>query len=121
MADDADIPIEPAREALDLVSEAEARLDELGPGFDAPGLTGLRTLISGYPDMGAPGAGEVVASLFTLLGRFLAGGRCDTEAILVHLKSWRLLLAAPPSPEGEARLMAGLKAIRDLYQEAEAA
>lgn len=121
MADDADIPEQPAREALDLVSAAEAQLDALGPVFDAPGVTALRTLISGYPDMGSPGAGEVVASLFMLLGRFLAGGRCDNEAILVHLKAWRLLLAAPPSPEGEARLMAGLKAIRDLYEDAKAA
>lgn len=121
MADDADTPTEPAREALELVSEAEAQLDALRPGFDAPGLTALRTQISGYPDMGARGAGEVVASLFMLLGRFLAGGRCDNEAILVHLKAWRLFLAAPPSPDGEARLMEGLKAIRDLYADAEAA
>ena len=39
MADDADIPEQPAREALDLVSAAEAQLDALGPVFDAPGVT----------------------------------------------------------------------------------
>ena len=121
MSDDADIPTEPSRNALGLVSEAEAQLDALGPAFDAQGLTALRTLINGYPDMGLPGAGDVAASLVTLLGQFLASGRCDNEAILVHLKAWRLMLAAPPSSEAEARLMAGLKAIRALYADAEAA
>lgn len=121
MADDAEDPTTIDPEALRLLAAAEGQLDELGKTFDAHEITALRTLISSYPDMGAPGAGEVVASLFMLLGRFLASGCCDREAILVHLRAWRLMLAAHPEADDQARLMAGLKAIRDLYEDAEAA
>lgn len=121
MADDAETLPNPEEPALGLLDAAEVQLSRLDKGFDPDGLTALRTLISTYPDMGAPGAGEVAASLFMLLGRFVAGRRCDGEAIRVHLQAWRLMLVSGPHPEGGEQLRAGLKAIRDLYEAAEAA
>jgi len=121
MADDPDNSPGPGPGALALIITAETQLEELGKAFDAPGLTALRTLISGYPEMGSPGAGEVVASLFMLLGRFLAAGRSDRQAILVHLQAWRLMTAAPVSPEAQAQLLDGLRTIRDIYDDAAAA
>ncbi|MEW5686802.1 MAG: hypothetical protein AB1942_17935 [Pseudomonadota bacterium] len=107
--------------ALRLITEAEAQLDALGKTFDADALLALRTLISSYPQMGSPGAGDVAASLFMLLGRFIASGCADREAVAVHLRAWRLLLTSEADAEAQARLMSGLRAILLLYADAQAA
>lgn len=122
MATDADSHADaPAPERLNLLMEAEAALAGLGKTFDLQGLTALRTLVAGCPDLGEPGPGEVAASLFMLLDRLIAGGRFDREAVGVHLRAWRLSLVREPDAEGQAALLAGLKSIRDLYADAEAA
>ncbi|PZQ55699.1 MAG: hypothetical protein DI570_21690 [Phenylobacterium zucineum] len=107
--------------AMRVLVEAEAQFESLGAAFDGDRLISFRTLISGYPDMGAPGDGEVVASLFMLLGRFVAGGRVDREALSVHLRAWRLLLTTDLSEAAAAKVVAGLRAVLRRYADAEAA
>jgi hypothetical protein len=121
MADDAANLAGPNAAALGLLAQAEDLLVGMAAGYDAPALTRLRTLISSYSDMGAPGAGEVAASLFMLLGRFLASGSSDPEALWVHLRAWRLLLSSAPEDVARDQLMVGLRAILMLYADAAAA
>jgi hypothetical protein len=121
MAPDAD-PTDPAQiQRMALLAEAEAALAGLGKTFDAQGLMALHTLVAGCPDLGSEGPGEVVGSLFMLLDRLIAGGRFDREALAVHIQAWRLTLTSPLGDDGRAALLAGLKAIRDLYADAQAA
>jgi hypothetical protein len=112
---------EPEPGPLAVVAEAEALLAGLGKTFDAAGLAGLRTVVAGCPDLGREGAGEVAASLFMLLDRLIAGGRFDREALVVHIRAWRLTATTPIDEAAKAALLAGLRKIRDLYADAEAA
>lgn len=121
MVEDAENLATPNAASLALLDRAEDLLAGLGERHDAPALTRLRTLISAYSDMGSPGAGEVAASLFMLLGRFLASGASDTEALWVHLRAWRLLLTTRPDEAARDQLMIGLRAILQLYADAAAA
>jgi hypothetical protein len=107
--------------AMQALAEAEALLAVLPKAFDAQKLTAFRAQVSSYPDMGVAGAGEVVASLFMLLGRLLGSGVCDREALSVHVRAWRLMLTAPPEAASTAILLDGLKSIRDLYDDVQAA
>ena len=107
--------------ALTLALQAEAALATLGKTFDAEGLAQLRTLVAGAPDLGAEGAGEVAASLFMLLDRLIAGGRFDREALAVHIRAWRLAATTPMDAEQRSALVSGLRKIRDLYADAQAA
>ena len=85
-----------AQKRLSYVEAAETAVAVLGPGFDLLGLNALRTVVSGYPDTGAPGAGEVVASLFMLL-----------ERLIVHEKRTVILLV--PKSGRESVWIANLK------------
>ena len=100
---------------------AEAALSATGDTFDPGAMRAFRTIVSGYPDMGAEGAGEVVASLFMLLDNLIASGRMDQRALEVHVQAWRLMSTSPPTEKGKAVLLQGLKAIRDLSAQAKAA
>lgn len=97
---------------LEAAEAAFATLDRI---FDASGLKDLRGIVAGYPDMGADGAGQVAASLFMLLEHLIADGRFDREALAVHIRAWRLMLTAPPEGDARTVMLAGLKAIRELY------
>ena len=68
-----------------------------------------------------PGAGEVVASLFMLLEHLISDGRFDHDALMVHVRAWRLMLTTEPNAEAKAVMLAGLKAIRSLHTQARAA
>ena len=100
---------------------AEAALSATGDAFDPGAMRAFRTVVSGYPDMGAEGAGEVVASLFMLLDNLIASGRMDQRALEVHVRAWRLMSTSPPADEAKTVLLQGLKAIRDLSAQAKAA
>jgi hypothetical protein len=63
----------------------------------------------------------VAASLFMLLDRLIDGGRCDREALAVHVRAWRLMATRETDDESRAALLAGLRRVRDLYAEARAA
>ncbi len=102
-----------AQKRLSYVEAAETAVAVLGPGFDLLGLNALRTVVSGYPDTGAPGAGEVVASLFMLLERLIADKRIDRDAIEIHLRAWRLLLSTEPDADTALVLIQSLKALRN--------
>ena len=120
MADPSGRPAPPESPTLRLLTEAEACFAALADS-DVDQLNAFRTLIGASPDMGAPGDGEVVASLFMLLGRFMASGRVDRDALSVHLRAWRLLLSSDPDARAHERLMAGLRAVLRRYADAEAA
>ncbi|WP_397420654.1 hypothetical protein [Phenylobacterium sp.] len=102
-----------AQKRLSFVDAAETEFAVLSDRFDAAGLSALRAVVSGYPDTGAPGAGEVTASLFMLLERLISDVRMDHQAIAVHLRAWRLMLTTNPDAEATRLLINGLKAIRD--------
>jgi hypothetical protein len=106
---------------LKRVEDAEQAAAALGKAFDAAGLEGLLQVVASHPDMGAPGAGEVIASLFMLVEAMLSARCCDRQAIAVHLRAWRLMLTAAPDAEAKAALLKGLKAVRDLYATSKAA
>ena len=100
---------------------AEAAFSATVDTFDPSAMRAFRTVISDYPDMGAEGTGEVVASLFMLLDNLIASGRMDQKALEVHVQAWRLMSTSPPTEKGKAVLLQGLKAIRDLSAQAKAA
>ena len=103
---------------LEAAEEVVASLDR---AFDGSELKALRTIVAGYPDMAAPGAGEVAASLFMLLEHLIADGRFDHDALLVHVRAWRLMLTTEPNAEAKAVMLSGLKAIRNMHTQARAA
>lgn len=103
------------------IEAAEAACADLGDDFDPAGLDALRSVVSGYPDTGSPGAGEVAASLFMLLERLITDKRMDREALEIHLQAWRLLVSTEPEPEAAKVLIQGLKAIRAHSTQAKAA
>lgn len=107
--------------SLKHLEAAEAALAEMDSAFDASGLKDLRGIVAGYPDMGAPGAGEVAASLFMLLEHLIADDRFDRDVLAVHVRAWRLMLTSQPDAEAKPILLAGLKAIRDLHSQDKAA
>ena len=110
-----------AQKRLSYIEAAEAAFAGLGPDYDQAGLDALRTVVSGYPDTGSPGPGEVAASLFMLLERLIADKRMDMDALEIHLRAWRLLLSTEPDADAEQVLIQGLKAIRDHSTQAKAA
>lgn len=121
-------PLDPAA-IMDPVSDtshkhleaAEAAVAALETTFDGSDLKALRTIVAGYPDMGSDGAGQVVASLFMLLEHLIAGGRIDRDALIVHVRAWRLMASVQPDPQAKSALLAGLKAVRDLHTQSKAA
>jgi len=56
-----------------------------------------------------------------LTDRLIAGGRFDREALAVHVRAWRLMSTTETDAESCAALLSGLKQIRDLYADAQAA
>lgn len=102
-----------AQKRLSFVDAAEAEFAAMGDGFNAAGLIALRAVVSGYPDTGTLGAGEVTASLFMLLEGLIADARMDRQAVAVHLRAWRMMLTSNPDAEATRVLIHGLKAIRD--------
>lgn len=110
-----------AQKRLTYVEAAEAALADFGADFDLIGLSALRSVVSGYPDTGAKGAGEVAASLFMLLERLIADKRMDRQALDIHLAAWRLLLSTAPDDEATQVLIKGLNAIRSHSTQAKAA
>lgn len=110
-----------AQKRLSFVNAAEAALADLGQDFDLSGLNALRTVVSGYPDTGAKGAGEVAASLFMLLERLIADQRMDRAALQIHLRAWRLMLTTEPDGEAAQVLIQGLNAVRSHSTQARAA
>jgi hypothetical protein len=123
MAPDAEpAAADPAQsDRLALLAGAETALAGMGKTFNAEVLIALRTLVAGCPDLGAEGSGEVAASLFMLLDRLIAGGRFDREALAVHIRAWRLTATTETDAASRAALLSGLKQIRDLYADAQAA
>lgn len=119
MTDDAPAsrPLSPAHQ---LLADAETQLETLGKTFDFAGLTLLRAMIAGGADLGGP-VGRVAASLYQLIDQLLATGRFDREALIVHVRAWRLLLTSEPDGEEVETLFVGLKALRDIYSEPKAA
>jgi hypothetical protein len=110
-----------AQKRLSFVDAAEAEFATLSDRFDAAGLSALRAVVSGYPDTGAPGAGEVTASLFMLLERLIADGRMDRQAVAVHLRAWRMMLTSQQDAEATRVLIHSLKALRDHSTQTKAA
>lgn len=110
-----------AQKRLSYVEAAETALADLGHHFDAIGLNALRSVVSGYPDTGTTGAGEVAASLFMLLERLIADKRMDRMAVEIHVAAWRLLLSTEPNREATRVLIKDLNALRSHSTQAKAA
>jgi hypothetical protein len=106
---------------LQVLTLAEALIGAMGDNFDAPALDALRTVAEGYSGAPGSGAGAVTASLSDLLSALLKAGRGDREALAVHVRAWRLMLTHAPDLDGEAALLAGLAAVRGLYETPKAA
>ena len=120
MKDDLDIPNKPHRRAGDddVLALAEGLLGSLGTVFDRGGLEVLQQVVESYPDSGRDGGGEVVASLSGLISDFLASQAYDREAIAVHVRAWRFMLAGKPETPARQTILSGLRDVRDLYQAA---
>lgn len=110
-----------AQNSLSHVQAAEAAVAVMDTAFKADKLQALRTLVASCPDTGAPGAGEVVSSLFMLLEHLIADSRMDHEALEVHVRAWRMMLTSEPTPEATDVLLKGLRAVRDRGGHAKAA
>lgn len=120
MTDDLDIPKKPQRRAADddVLALAEGLVSSLGKTFDRSGLEVLRQVAESYPDTGRDGGGEVVVSLTGLISDFLASETYDREAIAVHVRAWRFMLACKPDKAGRLKILSGLRDVRDLYEAA---
>lgn len=120
MKDDLDIPNKPHRRAADddVLALAEGLVGSLGKTFDRGGLEVLQQVAESYPDSGRDGGGEVVASLSGLISDFLASETYDREAIAVHVRAWRFMLARKPEKAERLRILSGLRDVRDLYEAA---
>jgi hypothetical protein len=118
--DDLDIPNKPHRRAGDddVLALAEGLVGSLGKTFDRGGLEVLQQVVESYPDSGRDGGGEVAASLRGLIGDFLASQAYDREAIAVHVRAWRVMLARKPEKAERLKILSGLRDVRDLYEAA---
>ena len=119
MTDDAPAS-RPPSSAEQLLASVEEQFANLGKTFDVAGLTLLRARVAGHAELGGS-IGRLTASLYQLLDQLLESGRFDREALAVHLRAWRFLLASEPDADEVEALFAGLKAIRDHYAEPHAA
>lgn len=99
----------------EVLALAEGLLSALGKTFDRDGLETLRGVVDSYPDLGRDGAGEVVVSLIGLLNDLLAGEQQDKEALQVHVRAWRFMVSRKSDQKERARILEGLRSVRDLY------
>ena len=99
----------------EVLALAEGLVAALGETFDRDGLETLRGVVDSYPTLGQDGAGQVVASLIGLLDDLTAGGQQDREALKVHVRAWRFMVAGKSDPAERARIIEGLGAVRALY------
>ena len=121
--DDDDRPKKPNRRAGDaaVLALAEGLLAVINKGSTPADLYTLRDVVETYPDDGRDGAGEVVTSLIGLIDDLLAAGRCDREALAVHVRAWRFMVSRKPYAKERAEVMRGLEAVRELYARPRAA
>jgi hypothetical protein len=100
---------------------AEGLLSAMGKAATPADLRTLRDVAESYPDDGHDGAGEVVTSLVGLLDDLLATGQFDREALAVHVRAWRFMVACKPGGQEQSALMSGLQSVRELYASPKAA
>ncbi|MBU1379104.1 MAG: hypothetical protein KKE02_23865 [Alphaproteobacteria bacterium] len=118
MTDDDDAPKKkPDRRAGDaaVLALSEGLLAAMGKTASPSDLKMLRDVVETYPDDGRDGAGEVVASLVGLLNDLLASRQSDRQALAVHIRAWRFMVSRKPDKAERAKVMLGLKAVRELY------
>jgi len=123
MIDEDHTPKKPSRRAGDaaVLALSEGLLAAMGKDASPSDLKMLRDVVETYPDDGRDGAGEVVASLIGLLDDLLASKQSDREALAVHIRAWRFMVSRKPDKKERAKVMLGLKSVRDLYAGSEAA
>lgn len=123
MNDDDHAPKKPSRRAGDaaVLALSEGLLAAMGKAASPSDLKMLRDVVETYPDDGRDGAGEVVASLIGLLDDLMATKQSDREALAVHVRAWRFMVSRKPDKAERAKVMLGLRAVRELYAPPEAA
>jgi len=99
----------------DVLALAEGLLGALGRTFDRGDLEVLQQVAESYPDAGRDGGGEVAVSLRGLISDFLEAEAYDREAIAVHVRAWRFMVARKPEKAERLKILSGLRDVRDLY------
>ena len=100
----------------DVLALAESLVSSMGATYSRDDMETLKSVAESYPDRGAAGAGQVVASLAGLLDVLMASQRVDKAALTVHVRAWRLLVSAQPDPQERDRLLDGLRLVREFYE-----
>lgn len=102
-----------------LLDMAEASSARLGETFDDAALADLYAItvraIGAGRVCGAPGVDEAATSLCDLLDHLRNSGRCDREAVAVHVRAWRLLMNPDLPPDGAERVLEGLRKVSARY------
>lgn len=101
----------------EVLALAEGLVFALGKTFNRGDLETLKGVVDSYPNLGRDGAGEVVASLIGLLNDLLASEQLDKEALTVHVRAWRFMVSRKSDQKERAKIIEGLRSVRDLYDE----
>lgn len=116
------MPIRAGRVVLSPSSHTAQVIDDQDEAPKKPhrraGDADVLALAESYPDEGRDGAGDVVTSLNGLLADFVDGDVYDREAVAVHMRAWRFMVSRKPDKAERARILAGLREVRHLYQAA---
>jgi hypothetical protein len=100
----------------EVLALAEGLVFALGKTFNRGDLETLKGVVDSYPNLGRDGAGEVVGSLIGLLNDLLASEQLDKEALAVHVRAWRFMVSRKSDQKDRARIIDGLRSVRDLYE-----
>mgnify|MGYP001294647896 CR=1 FL=1 len=107
------------KELANLLADAEAVFADLGPAFNDGGLADLYAVavrgIGAGAVCGCPGVDEALTSLCDLIDHLRTSGRYDAEAVGVHLRAWRLLMAPGLSQDDARPVLDGLRKVSAHY------
>lgn len=102
-----------------LLELAQARLDEMGEGFDDAGMAELYAIavrgIGGGEVCERPSVDVALTSLCDLLDRLRTKSAYDRPAIAVHVQSWRLLMGDGATGAGAEAVIEGLRKVSARY------
>ncbi|MET0293465.1 MAG: hypothetical protein ABW042_00490 [Phenylobacterium sp.] len=118
---------EPALDQLmQVLAAAEAAVERLPPAFDGAVIAELYGVAQGAVGLASlaarPSADAALRSLCELLDHLTVGQTWDPEAVLVHVRAFRLLIGAEGMREGAGAdaVLEGLKRVTERYAAPEA-
>lgn len=113
--------VHPRSGDAEVLALAEGLVFAMGKTYAYGDLDTLKGVAASYPDVGRDGAGEVVISLIGLINDLMAREQLDKEALAVHVRAWRFMVSRKPDKKERAQLLEGLRSVRELYREDQAA